>query len=1104
MSPSIVRPSIRRASLTLAISACLGITGYAHAASPAVIYQDNLSGSANYGVPGNNVLVFGTDNTDTSFAGVINNAGSASDSNANQGAVVKTGTGTVTIDGATFNGGSTYVTGGGFAVTSGTASIDYLGLGELGNGLPGSTDSGTLKVSGGTLSLGQLQVGDFGGTGTVTQSAGQVVFNGGSGAQSLNIGNQGGNGTYNLSGGSVTFGSGQSDFVVLGRTSGNYEFGSGTLNLSGGSFILNSGSMFLGSNAVSTWGEGGNEGSGTINQTGGTLTVFNSAQLYLAAVGSGTYNLYGGTLQIGGSSLHGSYNSYPASYAFNLGGGTIQVTGSALNADVDATLVDGTTSNIDTNGIGATWSGTLSGGGGLNKMGGGVLTLTGANTYAGGTTVTGGMLQVGADANLGAATGAITLNGGALENTASITTSRAMTIGINDGVVLTDDGTTWATSAAVTGAGELIKVGNGTLVLAGGSSLDQGTLVAGGTLVLQGGTHASQSAPVVTLRGTDPVALSVDGATLTSGAGALLAADNAAAATLTVSNTSLSAAGQDLFDARNGSQVSLVADNAQLAGNIVFADSSQGSISLTHGSRLSGRIDPADIAIDAGSSWNMTGSSQVNTLTLAGNVAFAAQAGAFAPKTLTVQSLVGQGGTVTLNEVLSNGATAGDVLAVNGGSVSGHTNLGINNVGGLGAATTGNGILVVQSLNGADTTAQGSKDGFALAGPVRAGAFDYHLQAGDSSGQGQNWYLTSTAPAQPVAPSDPVAPVAPVAPSEPAAAVAPMPPTEPLVAVTPAYRPETSRLPATMSMMNQMTSLALATRHDREGDVPATSDGNPSPWARMIVSNVADSSAGNLSAAYSGSITGVQVGTPVWHATARDGSSLEVGVFGSALDGRGDAQGTVDGVQNAAAGALKTRAYTLDAYVTWQGAHGAYVNGLLQGARLQDRTSVIDGRVNGTSLTAAVEVGDVFAVNDHFSIAPLAQVSYQYGHFDGTALPEGTQVDFDHASGASAKLGARASWDLTGANHALVKPFVELYLVHQAATDFTASYLTPVSRTSLDSQFGSNSVEVGAGLTAQLSDRWSLYSKLDYARYVPGGASGGHVATVEAGARLSF
>src|SRR5262249_58159188 len=95
---------------------------------------------------------------------------------------------------------------------------------------------------------------------------------------------------------------------------------------------------------------------------------------------------------------------------FNLSGGTIKVIETALVTSVNATLSG--VSTIDTNGLGATLSGVLSGAGGIAKDGAGTLLLSGNNSYAGGTFLNAGILKVTADSNLGAAASALTFNGG--------------------------------------------------------------------------------------------------------------------------------------------------------------------------------------------------------------------------------------------------------------------------------------------------------------------------------------------------------------------------------------------------------------------------------------------------------------------------------------------------------------------------------------------------------------------------------------------------------------------------------------------------------------------------------------------------------------------
>lgn len=103
-----------------------------------------------------------------------------------------------------------------------------------------------------------------------------------------------------------------------------------------------------------------------------------------------------------------------------------------------------------------------------------------------------------------------------------------------------------------------------------------------------------------------------------------------------------------------------------------------------------------------------------------------------AADTANASTWAGGGGTVQLDTVLAGDGSASDKLHI-AGAISGTTLLQISNLGGAGAQTTGNGILVVQ----ADSANAASS--FALASPVIVGGFQYQLKQ-----VGNNWYLVST------------------------------------------------------------------------------------------------------------------------------------------------------------------------------------------------------------------------------------------------------------------------------------------------------------------------------------------------------------------------
>ena len=346
-------------------------------------------------------------------------------------------------------------------VTGGTLSTGYLGLGAGNNG---GTETGTLNISGGTVTADQDMLVGWSVTpgssinvsgGTFNMAGAAAAFNVGHGAAaSLNvsgtgdvnldrsltvknastvgisggtfdIGNSGSlivtNGSVTVNGGALTSGSGQ-DFI--GSGSGT----SGVLNISSGSFNKSGNVLFVG------WGDS----TGTVNQSGGNVTLGTGETLWLGngGVGTGTYNLSGGNFtsnglvrfgvfgsgtgifnQSGGTAELTSVTEWGALGNYNLQGGTLKaladlgfsgaisglhlnITGSAGNATVDTNGFNITTYNDSTfDNAAAT----------LTKTGAGALTIAGGGA--------GGQLPIN--------NGALSIQNGTLETRSSITVGNA-------------------------------------------------------------------------------------------------------------------------------------------------------------------------------------------------------------------------------------------------------------------------------------------------------------------------------------------------------------------------------------------------------------------------------------------------------------------------------------------------------------------------------------------------------------------------------------------------------------------------------------------------------------------------------------------------------
>ncbi len=458
-----------------------------------------------------------------------------------------------------FTGGTVQGT---FVLDGLTSSVtaDTVNMGTFGGNYNNSGAvliQGNLTIKGGTMTTGVLNVADRTNNSTLLNTSKGVVSVSG-GTLTINTTFQLGKNAANtttqddaqllITGGAVTS---KADIATT-------TLATSTITLNGSTAILDMWNKKIGTAAAPitnlNWQSGTLKNVASINGTAG-LTKTDTGTLTLEGTNgwTGATTISNGTLKAGAAGaipngtgkgnvvLDGGatagildLNGYDATIN-GLAGTTGTVLGQVLNNGSDNKVLTvgnaGATANFtgiikDNSGTGGTV--------GLAQTGSGTLTLSGANSHTGGTTVTQGILSLGSAGALGS-TGTISMNGGTLQFSASNTTdyTSGSRLKIEDGKIAVFDTNSQPVSFAsalqtgILGNGGLRKDGNGTLTLSGANTYTGATTINTGTLKLTGGslgnTAMDASSPSVTLAVQPGTATTINaGTTSVVGAGATL------------------------------------------------------------------------------------------------------------------------------------------------------------------------------------------------------------------------------------------------------------------------------------------------------------------------------------------------------------------------------------------------------------------------------------------------------------------------------------------------------------------------------------------------------------------------------------------------------
>ncbi|ECQ9701204.1 autotransporter outer membrane beta-barrel domain-containing protein, partial [Salmonella enterica] len=382
-----------------------------------------------------NVDALGTGDVTDDAVLELNTGGDFDNAISGSGQVVKSGDDVLTLSGANSYSGGTLISDG----TLVASNVEALGTGDV-------TDDATLE-----LNTGGDFINNIGGTGRVEKSGDDKLTLSGSntytGGTLISSGTLVANDVNALGTGDVT-----DNATLMLNTGGDFTNnigGTGRVEKSGDDALTLSGSnTYTGGTLIS----GGTLVANDVNALG-TGDITDNATLALNAVGDFDNAISGsGKVEKSGDdalTLSGS-NTYT--------GGTLISSGTLVASNVEALgtgdVTDNATLELNTSG---TFDNAISGSGQVVKSGDKMLTLSGANSYSGGTLISDGTLVASNVESLG--TGDVTNNA---------------TLELNTGGDFTNN---------ISGSGQVVKSGDDALALSGANSYTGGTLISSGTLV---------------------------------------------------------------------------------------------------------------------------------------------------------------------------------------------------------------------------------------------------------------------------------------------------------------------------------------------------------------------------------------------------------------------------------------------------------------------------------------------------------------------------------------------------------------------------------------------------------------------------------------------
>ena len=351
-------------------------------------------------------------------------------------------------------------------------------------------------------------------------------------------------------------------------------------------------------------------------------------------------------------------------------------------------------------------------------------------------------------------------------------------------------------------------------------------------------------------------------------------------------------------------------------------------------------------------------------------------------------------------------------------------------------------------------------------------------------------------PPPPPALSDQAAPVPVPGP----AVTPPSPGATPVIAESvPLYRVEVPTYAAVPPVAHHLALSTLGTFHERRGEqVLLERDGwFSATWARVFGQDTRIDWEGTVDPGFDGNLSGFQAGQDVAAWQSEDGHQNRLGLFLGNAFIEGDITGQALGWNDLAVGEMNLTGTSLGGYWSHIGPEAWYLDAVLMGTWFHGdavSNSDIGIDIDGTGITASLEGGYPFVLSPEWTLEPQAQVIWSHLSLDDTR-DDFSAISFDTDDIVTGRLGLRLQGNFE-TEQGVVRPYLKANLWQNFSADQTISF----GEDPIVTEIGGTSLELGAGIVADLNENLSLFATADYTT----GLDSGGMDVFEGNLGLSF